>query len=135
MQDGLPSPYITDLAQDAAGRIWAGTWLGIASLDPDADEWTQPIVADELPSAHVTALLAQQRQLWIGTDSGLIHYDIATGALLDVAVLDGQAVQDLALDSPAICVGAAGTHAVAAMPTPATPAQRKNSRRVVNPLI
>ena len=99
VQDGLPSPYITDLAQDAAGRIWAGTWLGIASLDPDADEWTQPIVADELPSAHVTALLAQQRQLWIGTDSGLIHYDIATGALLDVAVLDGQAVQDLALDS------------------------------------
>ena len=34
-----------------------------------------------------------------GPTSGLIHYDIATGALLDVAVLDGQAVQDLALDS------------------------------------
>ena len=97
--DGLPSAYITDLALDADGRIWAGTWQGIASLDPGSNEWTQLVFPKELPSPHVTAVLAQQRQLWIGTGNGLARYDIATGALSTVEAVARQFVQDLALDS------------------------------------
>ena len=97
--EGLPSPYITDLALDADGRIWAGTWQGIAALDPGSDEWTQLIFPEELPSPHVTSILAQQRKLWIGTGNGLARYDIATGALSTEEAVARQFVQDLALDS------------------------------------
>ncbi len=97
VHNGLPSPHSTALALDEDGRIWAGTWLGIASLDPNADEWTQPIPPENLPSAHITALLLQQRQLWIGTDNGLMLYNTATGDLSEL--LARHTVQDLALDS------------------------------------
>ena len=97
--DGLPSPYITDLTLDADGRIWAGTWQGIASLEPGSGEWTQPVLPEALPSGHITAVLAQGRQLWIGTGNGLARYDIATGALSAEEAIARHFVQDLALDS------------------------------------
>ena len=98
-EDGLPSAYITDLTLDADGRIWAGTWQGVALLDSDADEWTQPVLPEDLPSAHITAVLAQQRQLWIGTGNGLARYDFATGAVSAEETIARHFVQDLALDS------------------------------------
>ena len=99
VESGLPSLFVTDLALDADGRIWAATWWGLASLEPGADQWTQPVLTEENPSALVTALLAQQRQLWIGTDNGLARYDIAAGTLSIEDALTNQVVQDLALDS------------------------------------
>ena len=99
VDSGLPSLFVTDLALDADGRIWAGTWWGLASLDPAAELWTQPVPPESLPSALVTAVLAQERLLWIGTDNGLARYDIATGVLSIVEALSQQDVQDLALDS------------------------------------
>ncbi len=99
VESGLPSLFVTDLALDVDGRIWAGTWWGLASLEPGASQWTQPVPTEELPSALVTALLAHQRQLWIGTDNGLARYDIADGTLLVEDALAHQEVQDLALDA------------------------------------
>ena len=97
--DGLPSPYITDLAADVDGGIWAGTWQGIALLKPGAKVWSQPVAAHRLPSSHVTVVLARQGQVWIGTGNGLARYDAANGALWAEEVLAQQYVQDLALDS------------------------------------
>ena len=101
VDSGLPSLFVTDLALDADGRIWrrAGTWWGLAALEPGAELWTQPIPTDSLPSALVTAVLAQERRLWIGTDNGLARYDSATGVLSIEGALTQQVVQDLALDS------------------------------------
>ncbi len=99
VDSGLPSLFVTDLALDADGRIWAGTWWGLASLAPGAELWTQPVPPESLPSALVTTVLAQERLLWIGTDNGLARYDIATGVLSIVEALTQQDVQDLALDS------------------------------------
>ncbi len=99
VESGLPSLFITDLSLDEDGRIWAGTWWGLASLEPGALQWTQPVPPAALPSALVTSVLAQKRQLWIGTDNGLARYDIASGALSTVNALPSQNVQDLALDS------------------------------------
>ena len=99
VESGLPSLFITDLALDKDGRIWAATWWGLASLDSGAEEWTQPVPPEDLPSALVTVLLAHQSQLWIGTDNGLARYDIASGTLSIEDALAGQVVQDLALDS------------------------------------
>lgn len=99
IQNGLPSPHITDLALDDDGRIWAGTWKGISSLDPGTDQWAQPIPAEKMPSEFVTTILAQQQHLWVGTDKGLALYDIATGALFTVEALERHNVQDLTLDS------------------------------------
>ncbi len=98
VESGLPSLFVTDLARDDDGRIWAGTWWGLASLEPGALQWQQPVPLPALPSALVTSVLAQKRQLWIGTDNGLAHYDIASGALSTVNALASQTVQDLALD-------------------------------------
>ena len=98
-EDGLPSPYITDIAADDKGGIWAGTWQGIALLKPGAKGWSQPVAVDRLPSSHVTAVLARQGQLWIGTGNGLARYDAGTGAVQAEVALAQQFVQDLALDS------------------------------------
>ncbi len=99
VDSGLPSLFVTDLALDADGRMWAGTWWGLASLDPGAELWEQPVPPESLPSALVTAVLAQERQLWIGTDNGLARFDIASGVLSIEEALSQQDVQDLALDS------------------------------------
>ena len=80
-KDGLPSPYITDLALDDEGGVWAGTWQGIALLRPGAKSWSQPVTAQRLPSSHVTVVLTHQGQIWIGTGNGLARYDADTGAL------------------------------------------------------
>ncbi|MDE0071341.1 MAG: hypothetical protein OXO48_16625 [Caldilineaceae bacterium] len=98
-EDGLPSPYITDIAADDRGGIWAGTWQGIALLKPGAKGWSQPVAVERLPSSHVTAVLARQGQLWIGTGNGLARYDAGTGAVQAEVALAQQFVQDLALDS------------------------------------
>ncbi len=98
-EDGLPSPYITDIAADEDGGIWAGTWQGIALLKPGAKSWSQPVGAERLPSSHVTVVLARQGQIWIGTGNGLARYDAGTGALHSEEELAQQFVQDLALDS------------------------------------
>jgi ligand-binding sensor domain-containing protein len=99
VESGLPSLFVTDLALDASGRIWAGTWWGLASLEPGAELWVQPVPPETLPSALVTAVLAQDRQLWIGTDTGLARYDLDTRVLSIEEALTQQVVQDLALDA------------------------------------
>ena len=98
-EDGLPSPYITDLALDDEGGVWAGTWQGIGLLRPGAKSWSQPVSAQRLPSSHVTVVLTHQGQIWIGTGNGLARYDADTGALHAEKALAQQFVQDLALDS------------------------------------
>ncbi|ART83915.1 hypothetical protein CBP31_03160 [Oceanisphaera profunda] len=64
---GLPSNDVYQLAQDAAGRIWAGTSLGLVWI---SDNKVQ--LVPELSGMQVSALLLnQQEQLLIGTASGL----------------------------------------------------------------
>ena len=64
---GLPSNYVYQLAQDAAGRIWAGTKRGLVWIN-DNNVYSVP----KLKDVQVPALLLnQQGQLLIGTSIGL----------------------------------------------------------------
>ncbi|ART78853.1 ligand-binding sensor domain-containing diguanylate cyclase [Oceanisphaera avium] len=66
-KDGLPSNNVYQLAQDAEGRVWAGTAKGLAYIQ-DNTLYAIP----ELAGIKVQALLmTQQQQLLIGSAAGL----------------------------------------------------------------
>ncbi len=58
-------------------RVWAGTVERGLAVSPrqrpgeDQGRWTSLGIADGLPSADVTALVADERGLWVGTRGGL----------------------------------------------------------------
>jgi signal transduction histidine kinase len=71
VQDGLPSPDVHAITEDAAGNLWVGTSEGLVRMKDD--KITVYHQADGLPGEDVSALLADSDGvLWIGTrGSGL----------------------------------------------------------------
>ena len=72
--EGLPNYYVWSVCEDPGGRIWAGTWGG-GLLAQDGDRFRRAPGVEGLDTP-ITALLADgPSQLWIGTATGLLHYD------------------------------------------------------------
>lgn len=80
---GIRNPYIWSLAEDGAGRVWAGTWggglflqnagsNGLFNFAPGMERITPPM----------PALLSVPGGLWIGTTEGLLHYQNGAAAWL-----------------------------------------------------
>jgi ligand-binding sensor domain-containing protein/signal transduction histidine kinase len=64
-----PDNIVYAIAEDGAGRLWAGTHGGLYRLGPD--RMTGFARGDGLPSDFVTALWADREgSLWVGTDGG-----------------------------------------------------------------
>ena len=69
---GLASNNARALVEDAAGRIYVGTQLGVDRLDADLRTIRRYTTADGLASNEVeVALSAQDGSLWFGTHAGL----------------------------------------------------------------
>jgi signal transduction histidine kinase/ligand-binding sensor domain-containing protein len=69
---GLSSNDVTCVAEDLAGRIYAGTFKGVSVLDPSTGEIQHVNTADGLTNNLVTACTQDRGgQLWFGTGSGL----------------------------------------------------------------
>ncbi len=68
--------YITNLAEDSFGRIWAGTYDGVRLLDGTHFTKTQSItVADGLPNNLITFFYVDhEANVWIGTFNGLARW-------------------------------------------------------------
>jgi diguanylate cyclase (GGDEF)-like protein len=79
LNEGLPSAYINTLTQTQEGYIWIGSKSGLSRFD--GYDFLNFRLTDELEgtgiSNDVTAVLPDDNHsLWVGTDSGLHHFDI-----------------------------------------------------------
>jgi diguanylate cyclase (GGDEF)-like protein len=98
IENGLPHPIVTAVAQDGSGFVWVGTQNGLARWDgyrfkvyranADANPGVKTVGA--LPSDFVQALHADKLgRLWVGTSNGgLVRYDRASDGF--VPALQGE---------------------------------------------
>lgn len=73
---GLPSLKVTQTAQDKNGYIWFGTASGLCRYD--GQNYSNFLVKDGLPSNIVEVILADGDNLWVGTDQGLVIFNLVT---------------------------------------------------------
>lgn len=95
----LPSNAISAITRDSSGAVWAGTQIGVARYRKETDVWERPVPVEKLPSELVTALLADESNLWIGTDKGLARFDLVDGSLETIEMLQGRHINVMAVDS------------------------------------
>ena len=93
----IPNNGINTLEEDHAGGIWAGTFRGPTRFDGQA--WDTPISISDLPSAVVTDFLPSDFGVWIGTEAGLVHYDLEHKTTESVAPLADTVIESLARDA------------------------------------
>ncbi|HYE49502.1 MAG TPA: two-component regulator propeller domain-containing protein [Azospirillaceae bacterium] len=74
---GLPAAAVMGMAEDAAGRVWIGTQLGLVRVDPGGEPVPVPLPLED-PFPQVFRILAQGDTLWLASD-GLVRLDTATG--------------------------------------------------------
>ncbi len=90
IENGLPHPIVTAVAQDGAGFVWVGTQNGLARWDGyrfkiyRANAGANARAAGALPSDFIQALHADKLgRLWVGTSNGgLVRYDPASDAFV-----------------------------------------------------
>ncbi|MEM7531026.1 MAG: two-component regulator propeller domain-containing protein [Chloroflexota bacterium] len=93
----LPDDGVLTLTQDHEKGIWAGTMNGVARFANN--RWTIPVHMRFLPHPVVTRLLADGDTLWIGTENGLVTYNIRHGELTTLEEFGGQIIEALVMDS------------------------------------
>jgi ligand-binding sensor domain-containing protein len=101
---GIRNSYIWSLAEDAAGRLLAGTWGG--GLFVQKGESFDFAPGMEKVLLPMPALLAARDVLWIGTTTGLLRYH--DGAFTNLNHVAGD-VRAIAVDKQgAVWIGTAG---------------------------
>lgn len=111
--DPLGGDDVWSIAEGREGALWVGTYGG--GLDRiDAEGRVRSLrAADGLPVDHVFALLAVDRQLWVGTTAGLaVVADAPEGPRVVATALPGAIVRALGVDAEGtVWVGStAGLH-------------------------
>jgi ligand-binding sensor domain-containing protein/two-component sensor histidine kinase len=80
-KENLCDPFITALAQDKDGLIWAGTNTGLNRLDGYAVKkfFYNPTKMDGLSNNTIYSIVGNfNNRLWIGTGNGICYYDYTT---------------------------------------------------------
>ncbi|MDX1407884.1 MAG: histidine kinase, partial [Saprospiraceae bacterium] len=84
--------FVQGIQEDHNGHIWFGTSIkGICRLDPGSGEILQ-FLPETTPGLHtdkVIDLAYANRQLWIGTNAGLVRLDIETGTFTTFSLEHG----------------------------------------------
>lgn len=80
----LADNLVSSLYRDRVGTFWVGTWYsGVSRVDLSSGGFARlvarPGVPGSLADSKARALLADGDKIWIGTSSGLNHYDPASG--------------------------------------------------------
>ncbi|MDX1479040.1 MAG: two-component regulator propeller domain-containing protein [Saprospiraceae bacterium] len=84
--------FVQGIQADHNGHIWFGTSIkGISRLDPESGEITQylPETTPGLQTDKVIDLAYANRQMWIGTNAGLVRLDIDTGVFTTYGLQHG----------------------------------------------
>ena len=90
----LADAAIFGLAKTRDGALWAGTkQAGAMRLLPGATAWEEFGVAQGLPAIGVAKLMSSREgELWVGTDSGLAHWQDAKRRFETFTGPDGRAM-------------------------------------------
>jgi len=88
----LRNGVISSLAQTSDGRIYVGSIDGLHRFDEKSQSFAHYGVDQGLPDIYVRKLLADQDQLWIGTDAGLALI-ASNGSIQSVSAPDGAALR------------------------------------------
>ena len=88
----LADAAVFGIGKTADGALWAGTkQAGAMRLAPGATNWEEFSVAHGLPAIGVSKVTITRRgELWVGTDSGVAHWDGATRRFETFTEADGQ---------------------------------------------
>lgn len=96
----VPSPYLTHIFEDAAGRIWVGSSYGLARVD-DARTRLQQVGPLRLREGSYGGGIndvaqAPEGRLWLASNAGLLLYDPDTGQTQSLRhdPLDRQSLSD-----------------------------------------
>ncbi len=94
VDDGLPQNSVLAVAQDHTGFIWLGTRSGLCRYSGNSFQNYLPSENDSVNSisdGYVTTLLGDRnKQLWIGTTSGVNVYQPRTDNFRRIALLPGE---------------------------------------------
>jgi hypothetical protein len=108
--DGLPHNETSDVFIDRSGTVWVGTKAGLARVPlaqiTEKSAWKTLKKSDisALRSELITRILSDGARLYLGTDKGLVLYELETGRSVEVAELRGQFIRDLALAGTTVYV-------------------------------
>jgi hypothetical protein len=108
--DGLPHNETSDVFIDRSGTVWVGTKAGLARVPlaqiTEKSAWKTLKKSDisALRSELITRILSDGTRLYLGTDKGLVLYELETGRSVEVAELRGQFIRDLALAGTTVYV-------------------------------
>ncbi len=83
IEDGLPSNYVFDIAEDSQGFIWLATANGLVRYDGSKFTKVEKIAADSmhLLSDYIVSLLVRGDSLWVGTKDGLSILNRTSGQI------------------------------------------------------
>lgn len=73
--DGLPSGWVNEIARDGAGKLWAATAGGVATLEGERWRSVPPKNGIGRIWTHATALALADDEMWVGTGrQGMLMY-------------------------------------------------------------
>lgn len=92
---GFPGQTVWTFHRDRRGRLWVGSDLGIARLDPVTGAFRHHYDADVLPGALAFSILDDDEgHLWMGTNQGLARFDPGAVAFRSYDLSDGIGVHE-----------------------------------------
>ncbi len=99
----LASRLVLCLAEDSLGRIWVGTdGGGVSILDRASGHIShlsrRAVSGVRIAGDRIAALEACGGAVWIASEGGLDRYDLRTGAIRHIGVLDAAGVTRMAAD-------------------------------------
>ena len=89
---GISNDYVWCVSEDTQGRMWAGTWGG-GIFRQEGERFAAPPGLENITVPMPALLQAADGSTWIGTASGLIHYE--NGAVKWFGEPDGLKLPDV----------------------------------------
>jgi serine phosphatase RsbU (regulator of sigma subunit)/streptogramin lyase len=95
--EGLPSNNIRSIVSDNAGNIWIATWGGrVIKYDFASRRFVSISQLSDIVNMFAGSLLVDRKNnLWVGTNEGIVRYDLTSGAIKTFRTIDGLSDNDI----------------------------------------
>ena len=95
--NGLPNNNIRSFACDKAGNMWIASWGGRVTKFDAALGRIAPVAAlNDIVNTYAGTLFVDSKsRLWIGTNEGIVIYDLGNGQIKTLRTIDGMVSNDI----------------------------------------